>query len=141
MMPALKRHRIGHIHRRNRGGMALLITLVVLVVLTTLVYTTTSRMALIKHRQQYLVNYQTARYACDTGMKLAFKKLAEMDIEYIDREHQPDFSHLFTLNQQELEAYLSEWALYESERRADEWEDPPPIGSQPIQGGGRALPP
>jgi hypothetical protein len=126
MMPALQRHRVDHIHRRNRGGMALLITLVVLVVLTTLVYTTTSRMALIKHRQQYLVNYQTARYACDTGMKLAFKKLAEMDIEYIEREHQPDFSHLFTLNQEELNEYLGEWAIYESERRADEWEEEEP---------------
>ncbi len=99
----------------NRPAMALLITIVILVVLTTVVYTTTSKMAMIKHRQQYLIDYQKARYACDSAMKVALEEIKEMKIQYIDRRRQPDFSDMFTTDQQELENYLYEWLKSESE--------------------------
>jgi len=99
----------------NRPAMALLITIVILVVLTTVVYTTTSKMAIIKHRQQYLIDYQKARYACDSAMKFALEEIKKMEIEYIDRKHQPDFSDMFTTDQYELEEYIYEWVETEAE--------------------------
>jgi hypothetical protein len=41
------------------------------VVLTGLVYGLVSRISLVRHRQQYMIDYQNARYACDSGMKYA----------------------------------------------------------------------
>lgn len=99
----------------NRPAMALLITIVILVVLTTVVYTTTSKMAMIKHRQQYLIDYQKARYACDSAMKSALDEIKKMKIKYIDRRHQPDFSDMFTTDQYELEDYILEWIEAEAE--------------------------
>lgn len=99
----------------NRPAMALLITIVILVVLTTIVYTTTSKMAMIKHRQQYLIDYQKARYACDSAMKSALDEIKKMKIKYIDRRHQPDFSDMFTTDQYELEDYILEWIEAEAE--------------------------
>ena len=107
----------------NRPAMALLITIVILVVLTTVVYTTTSKMAMIRHRQQYIIDYQKARYACDSAMKSALEEMKETEIKYIDRRHQPDFSDMFTTDQYELENYISEWLESESELPEEEEEE------------------
>lgn len=112
----------------NRPAMALLITIVILVVLTTVVYTTTSKMALIKHRQQYLIDYQKARYACDSAMKYALEEVKKMKIAYIDRRHQPDFSDMFTTDQYELEDYILEWLESES-KLPEEDEDQSDLGT------------
>jgi len=94
----------------NRRGVALVLTLVVLVVLTTIVYALASRVAQVKHRQQYLIDYQVSRYACDSGVKYALTAIKQMDFRLINRKDKPDFSDLFTMDREEYEQFLDEWA-------------------------------
>lgn len=95
---------------KSGRGVALLLTLVILMVLTTITYSLTSRVAQVKHRRQYLMDYQVSRYACDSGTKYALSAIKKMDFKLIDRRDKPDFSDLFTMNRQEYELYLDEWA-------------------------------
>ena len=95
----------------NRRAVALVLTLVVLVVLTTIVYALASRVAQARHRRQYLIDYQISRYACDSGVKYALTAIKEIDFKLINRKNKPDFSDVFTMDRQEYELYLDEWAL------------------------------
>ncbi len=94
----------------NRRGVALVLTLVVLMVLTTIVYALASRVAQVKHRRQYLIDYQVSRYACDSGVKYALTAIKQMDFRLINRKDKPDFSDLFTMDREEYEQFLDEWA-------------------------------
>jgi hypothetical protein len=51
---------------RSRPGIVLLMTLVLLVVLSTLGYTLSNILAVHRHRAQYIIDYQAARYGCDS---------------------------------------------------------------------------
>lgn len=104
--------------RQNRPAVALVLTLIVLVVLTTVVYTLSARLAAFKHRQQYLIDYQNARYASDSAVKYALATIQEIDLKLIPRQDEPDFSDLFTMNQAEYETFLSNWATQLAEKQA-----------------------
>ena len=88
---------------RDRPGIVLLVTLVLLVVLATLGYTLSSRVTAQRHRDQYIMDYRQARYACDSAMKyaLALTTLEDFDPQLISRPNEPDFSDLFILNEVE----------------------------------------
>jgi hypothetical protein len=53
--------------RYSRSGIVLLVTLVLLVVLSALMVTLSTRMSAQRHRNQYIIDYQSARYACDSA--------------------------------------------------------------------------
>jgi uncharacterized membrane protein YhiD involved in acid resistance/DNA uptake protein ComE-like DNA-binding protein len=95
---------------RNRPAVALVVALVILVVLSAIVYTLSSRLAEIKHRQQYIIDYQIARYAGDSAMKYALAKVKEINLKLIKRKNKLDFSDLFTMNRDEYTEYLYDWA-------------------------------
>jgi type II secretory pathway component PulK len=95
---------------RGRSGFVLLITVVLLVILSTLAYTLTSRVAAQRHRCQYLIDYQTARYACDSGIKYAIAALEDFEIELVDRPNEPDFSDLFAMSEEQYQQYIEQWA-------------------------------
>ncbi|NLH15795.1 MAG: general secretion pathway protein GspK [Phycisphaerae bacterium] len=101
--------------RRRASGLALFVTLVTLVVLTGLVYGLVSRISMIRHRQQYMIDYQNARYACDSGMKYAMVSLNTLQLNLIKRKDEPDFSDLFIKDKAEYEQYLADWALYKQQ--------------------------
>lgn len=105
------------------------LTLVALVVLSGLVYGLVSRISLVRHRQQYMIDYQNARYACDSGMKYAMNTLNTIQLRLIDRKDEPDFSDLFIKDKAEYEQYLADWALYkaqlEMQAAAEEGTDEP----------------
>ena len=63
---------------RNNQGIVLLVTLVILVVLSTLGYTVSVRLSARRHRDQYIIDYQTARYACDSAVKYALATLQDI---------------------------------------------------------------
>jgi len=97
---------------RNRAGIVLLVTLVLLVVLSILGYTLSSRLAARRHRQRYIIDYQAARYGCDSAVKYALATLQDInEPKLIARPNEPDFSDLFTLSEQEYEELLAEWAV------------------------------
>jgi hypothetical protein len=93
-----------------RQGLVLLITLVVLVVLASIAYTLMTRVTAQIRRDQYLIDYQTARYACDSAFKYTFASLASsITTKPIDRPNDPDFSDVFAYTQEQYERYLAEW--------------------------------
>jgi hypothetical protein len=96
---------------RNRPGIVLLVTLVLLVVLSTLGYTLSTRVAAQRHRNQYIIDYSSARYGCDSAVKFALATLEDIDPQLISRPNEPDFSDLFYLTELEYQELLEQWGL------------------------------
>src|SRR4030042_619684 len=95
---------------RCRRGAALILVMVVLVVLTAIMYRVSSSVSQWKHRQQYLIDYQTARYACESGLKYAMAAIDKLEPNYISRPNEPDFSDLFTMTDAEYSQMMQAWA-------------------------------
>ena len=96
---------------RDRSGIVLLVALVLLVVLSTLGYTLSTRVAAQRHRDQYIIDYSSARYGCDSAVKYALATLEDIDPELISRPNEPDFSDLFCLSEAEYQEILEQWSL------------------------------
>lgn len=94
----------------RRRGAALILVMVVLVVLTAIMYRIGSSVSQWKHRQQYLIDYQTARYACESGLKYAIVAIEKLEPNYISRPNEPDFSDLFTMTDAEYGQMMQQWA-------------------------------
>lgn len=102
-------------NRKSRKGIVLLVTLVLLVVLATLGYTLSSRIAAQRHRQQYIIDYQTARYSCDSAVKYAIATFEDVNVlKLVARPNEPDFSDVFMLTDAEYDQLLANWAAEES---------------------------
>lgn len=95
--------------KTQRRGVALIFTVIVLVLLTALVYRLSSSVSQWKHRMQYMIDYQTARYACESGVKYALASMEEVDSNCISRPNEPDFSDLFTMSDEEYKQMMLEW--------------------------------
>ncbi|UCC98308.1 MAG: general secretion pathway protein GspK [Phycisphaerales bacterium] len=95
----------------NRPGVVLLMTLVLLVVLATLGYTFSNRVATLRHRNQYIIDYSRARYGCDSAAKYALATLEELDPQLVDRPNEPDFSDLFALDELAYQELLAQWGI------------------------------
>ena len=95
----------------SRPGVVLLLTLVLLVVLATLGYTFSSRVAVQRHRNHYIVDYCRARYGCDSAVKYALATLEELDPQLADRPNEPDFSDLFALDEIAYQELLAQWGM------------------------------
>jgi len=98
-------------NRKNCPGIVLLVTLVLLVVLSTLGYTLSSRLAAQRHREQYIIDYQAARYGCNSAVKYALATLGDINTpQLVARPNEPDFSDLFHYSETEYQELLAEWA-------------------------------
>jgi hypothetical protein len=89
----------------------LLVTLVLLVVLATLGYTLTARVAAQRHRNQYLIDYRAARYACDSAVRYSIATMEEIDPQLISRPNEPDFSDLFAMDDIQYHEVLAQWEM------------------------------
>ena len=96
--------------RGNRRGVVLLVTLVLLIVLSTLGYTLSSRVAAQRHRNQYIIDYTAARYACDSAVRYAIATLEEIEPQLVSRPNEPDFSDLFALDDVAYHELLAAWS-------------------------------
>lgn len=106
----LEQDAIGCILGSERQGIVLLVTLVLLVAISSLGYTLSSRLAARRYRNQYIIDYQAARYGCESALKYAFTMLEDINSpRLIARPNEPDFSDLFALSEVEYEELLSEW--------------------------------
>jgi hypothetical protein len=95
----------------NERGFVLMVVLVLLVVLCTLAYALTLSVSAYRKRSQYMIDYQAARYACDSAVKYALATLQDInEPNLIARPNEPDFSDLFTMNEQEYRLVLKNWA-------------------------------
>jgi hypothetical protein len=95
---------------RHYSGVVLILMMVVLIVLTAVMYRVGSAVNQWKHRQQYMINYQIARYACESGLKYALAAVSTLEPNYISRPNEPDFSDLFTMSDEEYKLMMQEWA-------------------------------
>jgi len=102
-----------------RTGIVLLVTLVLLVVLSTMGYILTTRVSAQRHRDHYMIDYQKARYACDSAVKYALATFGETEVLLVSRPNEPDFSDLFSLSEAEYEELLADWATEMAARNAD----------------------
>jgi DNA uptake protein ComE-like DNA-binding protein len=99
-----------NLKKNERSGIALIFTVIVLVLLTALVFRLSSAVSQWKHRMQYMIDYQNARYACESGLKYAIASAEEVDANCISRPNEPDFSDLFTMSDQQYREMMTEWA-------------------------------
>lgn len=97
-----------------------MLTMVVLVILVTICYTLTARLARLKRRQQYMIDYQKSRYACDSAMKLALTIMKDIPLALARRKGEPDFSDVFMMDHDEFEQFKAEWAWRKAEEMAIE---------------------
>jgi len=96
---------------RRPCGVVLLVTLVVLSVLAMVGYTLTSRVSAQRHRDNYIIDYSKARYACDSAVKYALATLEDVnEAELIARPNEPDFSDVFALSDEQYQELLDWWA-------------------------------
>lgn len=109
----------------DRKGIALILTMAILVILTTIIYSLASRVLVHKRRQEYIINYQIARYACDSAMKYALTRINSINMKLITREDFPDFSDLFVLDHEQYTEILDAWAEEQRQKRIEDgdWED------------------
>jgi len=103
--------------RTHRSGVVLLVTLVLLVVLATLGYTLSSKVSAQRRRSQYIMDYQAARYGCDSAVKYALTRLQDISPSLIGRPNVPDFSDLFHLSEPEYQELLDELAAIRADER------------------------
>ena len=104
-------HRQGENNDPFRSGVVLLITLVILVILATLGYTLSARVAARRHRDQYMIDYGQARYACASALKYALASAGNLEPELISRPNDPDFSDVFAMSELEYQELLIEYGL------------------------------
>ncbi len=99
-------------HLRKQHGIALLMTLVLLMVLSFIGYLMATTVAARRHRMQYLMDYQAARYACDSGLKYAMAALQQIDPQLIERPNEPDFSDVFAMDEVAYRRMKEEYAMW-----------------------------
>jgi hypothetical protein len=98
------------VDRDDPSGIVLLITLVLLVALSTVGYILSSRIAVQRHRDNFIIDYQAARYGCDSALKYALATLEGPNApELISRPNEPDFSDLFNLDELEYRKLIESW--------------------------------
>ncbi len=94
---------------RQARGLVLVVVLMILVVLTALTTALSMRIKQAKRRIEYMIDYQRARYACDSALKYVLSVLPEQQFQVIAREGFPDFSDLFWLDEEDYASYLQAW--------------------------------
>jgi len=92
------------------AGFVLLVTMIVLVVLASLTTGLAVQMSMAKRRQQYMIEYQRARYGLDSAMKYILNALPTKNFMLANREEQPDFSDVFLMNRDEFSEFIASWA-------------------------------
>ncbi len=105
----------------NRPGIVLMLTIVLLVILSLAGYMLVTRLASQRHRNQYIIDYQVARYACDSAVKYALVALTDVNSsKLISRPNEPDFSDLFALDDEQYKKMLDDWALQNAASQAQD---------------------
>lgn len=104
----------------NRFGFILLITMIVLVVLATLTTGLSVTLSIAKRRQQYMIEYQRARYGLDSAMKYILNEFPKKNFRLAPRQNKPDFSDLFLMNEVEYAEFVTSWAETATDEELDE---------------------
>ncbi|MCI0499196.1 MAG: type II secretion system protein GspK [Planctomycetales bacterium] len=93
------------------AGFALMVALIVLVVLSSLMTGLALHLTMAKRRQQYMIEYQRARYGADSAMKYILTELPQRNFAVQNRVGKPDFSDLYWMNDAEYSQFIANWAM------------------------------
>ncbi len=95
----------------RRRGMMLVTTMILLVVMTTLGYMVSSKVLSLRHRNNYLIDYQRACYARDSARRFMTENMELIDINAVIRVNEPDFSDVFALSEEQYQGLLKSWGM------------------------------
>ena len=104
---------------KRSAGFVLLVTLIVLVVLSALMAGLATRLTMARRRQQYMIEYQRARYGLDSGLKFILSEVPRLNFKVESREDAPDFSDLFWMDQYQYANMIAAWASEASEEQIE----------------------
>ena len=93
--------------------------MIVLVVLATLTTGLSLTLAMSRRRQEYMIEYQRARYGLDSGMKYILNEFSNKRFTLIDRLDDPDFSDLFWMDRDEYAAFIADWSATATDEQLD----------------------
>jgi hypothetical protein len=93
------------------SGIVLLMTIVVLAVLASVGYMLAYRVSAQRHRDNYIIDYTSACYARDSALKYAIAALQDLnDLTFVSRPNEPDFSDIFSKDEQKYREMIDNWA-------------------------------
>ncbi len=95
--------------RSCRPAVVLVLTLIVLTVLSVVTAVLSAQITQVKRRLEYRIDYQQARYACDSALKYMLTVLPEKNFTPVSREGLPDFSDLYWMDRAAYEQYIRYW--------------------------------
>jgi len=101
--------------------MVLALTLVVLVVLSSAAALLLVRVSRAWHRQQYIIDYQQARYGLDSALKYTLSVMPSQKFALINRKDAPDFSDLFWMTRDDYEQYLASWVAQATDEQLEKY--------------------
>jgi len=107
---------------KSQRGIALLFAIIVLAVLATMGYAIASKLVSIKHRQNYILNYYKAAYACDSATRYGITEVENMEFSLQTRAGMPDFSDLFATSDEQIEFMMYDWVQTVEQIRYEEYE-------------------
>lgn len=104
---------------RRQSAFVLLVTMVVLVVLSAIVAGLALQLKMSKRRQDYMIEYQRARYGVDSALKYIYSEIPRKNFRVVSRKDKPDFSDLFLMNEKEYAQYITTWAATATDDQID----------------------
>jgi hypothetical protein len=130
----MRTYRQNRVHRSSpsRRGLVLVLVMMVLVVLTALTTALSLRMTQARRRLEYMIDYQRARYACDSALKYMTNILPDQRYTVASREGMPDFSDLFWMEQADYEAYIQAWLEVAPEEQIQKLIEQSGIETEPV---------
>jgi hypothetical protein len=108
-------------NRSRRGGVALVFALIILAVLATMGYSIVSKLMAVKHRQNYILNYYKANYACDSATRYGVEEVKNVKFALQSRQVMPDFSDIFVMTAQQYDQLMYEWMVELDQMRIEEF--------------------
>lgn len=100
-------------------GFVLLVTMIILIVLSALVAGLSLQLMMAKRRQNYMVEYQRARYGLDSAMKYILAEIPRRKFSVNSREDKPDFSDLFWMDQAEYTEFIAGWVTMATDEQIE----------------------
>lgn len=116
----------------TRRGLVLVLVLIILVVLSALTAALSLRVTQTRRRQAYMMDYQRARYACDSALKYMLNVLPEKRFALVSRQGMPDFSDLFWMDQDTYELYIRSWLETATEEQIQKVLKEPQAEEEPV---------
>lgn len=104
---------------RRRAGFALLLAMIVLVVLASVAAGLSLQLTMAKRRQQYMIEYQRARYGLDSAIKYIFSDMPVRTFKLEPRPDAPDFSDLFWMTDSAYGQFIGAWLATATEEQIE----------------------